>query len=62
MAHRKLIGTRKEHNIHQSEMADVLDISETSYGAKERQDQQFKIEEINKMLELFPNKKYEDLF
>ena len=57
----KLKGLRAEHNLNQDYLAEKLDISVKSYSAKETEQQQFKEQEINIILDLF-NKKYEEVF
>lgn len=41
----KLVGLRAKHNMTQKDMAHLLKISLRSYGLKERQEREFKVDE-----------------
>ena len=58
---RKLKGLRAEHNLTQVELAEKLGMSEYSYIKKENGETEFKVSEVNKILEIF-NARYEDIF
>ena len=57
----KLRGLRGEYYIKQEELAKKLGITTRAYSLKETEEQQFKEQEINIILDLF-NKKYEEVF
>lgn len=48
-----LIRLRKENNIYQDHIAELLGISTNSYGAKERGKQQFTSDEMFKLSDFF---------
>ena len=59
--YRKLIALRAEHNMTQLDMAELLDISETTYINKEKGRVDFTVSEVNIIIKFF-GIKYEDIF
>lgn len=57
----KLIQLRKDRGYSQKDMADYLKINITSYGAKERGQQQFTTDELFEIMDLF-KLSFEDIF
>ena len=58
----KLKGIRNENNLTQKDMAELLDISQDTYGMKERGERDFTVSEVNTILDLFTSASYEELF
>jgi len=58
----RLKGIRIENSLTQEDMAEILDTTPRTYLNKENGKSDFKESEINKILSLFPNKTYEDIF
>ena len=59
---RKLKGARAEYGLTQTDLASLLSISEKSYVNKENGKTEFTQSEIEKILDIFEGKKYEELF
>lgn len=59
--HWELIKLRKNKNITQEEMANILKININTYSSKENGKSDFKLEEIFTIAELF-NKRVEEIF
>ena len=58
----KLKGIRNENNLTQRDMAELLDVSQDTYGMKERGERDFTVSEVNTILDIFTPASYEDLF
>ena len=58
----KLKGIRNENNLRQKDMAELLDISQDTYGMKERGEREFTVSEVNIILDIFPDYSYKELF
>ena len=58
----KLKGIRNENNLTQKDMAEFLNISQDTYGMKERGEREFYVSEVNDILDLFPKCSYKELF
>lgn len=56
-----LIRLRKEHKLSQKDMANILGITQDSYGAKERGKQQFLHDEMFKIKHFF-NRTIDEIF
>ena len=58
----KLKGIRNENNLTQKDMSELLDISQDTYGMKERGERDFTVSEVNTILDIFTSASYEELF
>ena len=58
----KLKGVRNENNLTQRDMADLLGVSQDTYGMKERGERDFTVSEVNTILDIFTSASYEELF
>ena len=58
----KLKGIRNENNLTQRDMADLLGVSQDTYGMKERGERDFTVSEVNTILDIFTSASYEELF
>jgi len=58
----KLKGARAEYGLRQKDVAEKLGITKKTYMRKENGQTEFTHSEINKILNLFPNKSYKDIF
>ena len=58
----KLKGARAERSLTQSDLAKLLGITTKSYCNKENGKTEFTQSEIEKMLDIFEDKRYEDIF
>ena len=58
----KLKGVRNENGLRQKDMADLLGVSQDTYGMKERGERDFTVSEVNTILDIFPDYSYKELF